>query len=215
VPLDPSTITMAGGTQPHANVQPFQAINYIIAMDGDFPGGGGGGPDYPFVGEIRFFPYSFAPRAWAPCRGQLLPPSQNTALFSILRAYYGGDGRSTFALPNLQAATPIGTGQGPGLSDRSLGASGGQDKVPLTEANLPSHSHRLTASAAPGTTTGPANQLPAMAPNLAIYGPAANMQPMSKAAILAQGGGAPHNNLQPYLALNPCIALQGMYPPHP
>ncbi len=170
----------------------------------------------PFVAEIRIFPFNFAPTGWAFCDGQILPISQNTALFSLLGTTYGGDGKSTFALPDLQGRAPMHPGQGPGLSLHDLGETGGSDTVTLLESEIPNHSHSLT-----GTTNDANLKIPtatvalAKPANQPIYG-AATATPlvaMSPQALVPTGGDQPHNNLQPYLTLNFCIALQGVFPP--
>ncbi|MBP7998729.1 MAG: phage tail protein [Chloroflexi bacterium] len=171
----------------------------------------------PFVAEIRIFPFNFAPRGWAWCDGQLMPLSQNTALFSLLGTTYGGNGKSNFALPDLQGRAPMHPGQGPGLSLHDLGETGGSETVSLLESEIPSHSHTLTASLAAtdeeGTRTPSGNYTGVMPPAQAIYGPANNMTPLSANVIAPAGGDAPHNNLQPYLTFYFCIALQGVFPP--
>jgi microcystin-dependent protein len=170
----------------------------------------------PFVAEIRIFPFNFAPKGWAFCDGQILPLSQNTALFSLLGTTYGGDGKSNFALPDMQGNVPMHPGQGPGLSLHDLGETGGSDTVSLLESEIPSHSHSLMASAQPATRTGPANNaLARVSGGPTPYLPPAGATPvsMSDNAIAPAGGDQPHNNLQPYLTLNFCIALQGVYPP--
>jgi microcystin-dependent protein len=170
----------------------------------------------PFVAEIRIFPFNFAPKGWAFCDGQILPLSQNTALFSLLGTTYGGDGKSNFALPNMQGNVPMHPGQGPGLSLHDLGETGGSDTVTLLESEIPSHSHNLMASAQPATRTGPAGNSFARTaagstPYLAPAG--APLVTMADNAVAPAGGDQPHNNLMPYLTLNFCIALQGVYPP--
>ena len=167
----------------------------------------------PFVAEIRIFPFNFAPKGWAFCDGQLLPLSQNTALFSLLGTTYGGDGKSNFALPNLQGSVPMHAGQGPGLSLRDLGESGGESSVSLLTTEIPAHSHSANCVAGVGDQYVPVGYLWATdAGGNDEYdsGGTANMAP---GAIQNAGGGLPHNNLQPYLTLNFCIALQGVYPP--
>jgi microcystin-dependent protein len=176
-----------------------------------------------FLAEIRIFPFNFAPVGWAMCNGQILPISQNTALFSLLGTTYGGNGTSNFALPNLQGAAPLNFGQGPGLSLRDLGEVGGEPTVTLQTAQMPAHNHGMFASNSPGTTmTANGNQfgvgkagsktaqtvvnLYSPNPALATTGLAAN-------SMSSAGGGQPHNNLMPYLTLNFCIALQGIFPP--
>jgi microcystin-dependent protein len=165
----------------------------------------------PFVAEIRMFAGNFAPRGWALCNGQILPIAQNTALFSLLGTTYGGDGRNTFALPNLQGRAPMQPGQGPGLSLRDLGEQGGQEVVTLLESQMPGHNHPLAAFGAAATTGTPAASvsLAQTAAGTSIYGPAADLQSLGTPA----GGGQPHNNMQPYLALTFIIALQGIFPP--
>lgn len=166
----------------------------------------------PFVAEIRIFPFNFAPRGWAFCDGQLIPISQNTALFSLLGTTYGGDGRSTFALPDLQGRSPMHPGQGPGLSPRYLGDSGGSETVTLTESQIPSHTHALRAVSTNATTGTPgATVALAKTASALVYRSATN--PVKTAAMASAGGGQPHNNRQPYLVANFVIALQGVYPP--
>lgn len=168
----------------------------------------------PFVAEIRMFPFNFAPRGWATCDGQVLPISQNTALFSLLGTTYGGNGVSTFALPNLQGCVPLGTGQGPGMTDRVLGEMSGSAAVTLLESEIPLHTHTVQGSAQSATSNEPAGMLPA-ATLAAAYGSSAPVVEMAPQAIAPTGGGLPHNNMQPFLTLQFCIALQGVYPPRP
>lgn len=173
----------------------------------------------PFVAEIRIFPFNFAPQGWAFCNGQLLPIAQNTALFSLLGTTYGGNGVSNFALPNLQGSFAMATGQGPGLSLRVLGEADGSAAVTLQPGQMPSHTHQLMATAAT-TSASPASNamsqavLPPATP-VPVYRNSANRVPMAPDAVAAAGGSQPHNNRQPYLALNFCIALQGVFPPRP
>jgi microcystin-dependent protein len=170
----------------------------------------------PFVAEIRIFPFNFAPTGWAFCDGQLLPLSQNTALFSLLGTTYGGDGKSNFALPNMQGNAPMHPRQGPGLSLHDLGETGGNETVTLLESEIPAHTHALRANSASGDlpTPGPTRALARSAPF--IYkqpAGAAPVQQMAPEALAPAGSGLPHNNMQPYLTLNFCIALQGVFPP--
>jgi microcystin-dependent protein len=169
----------------------------------------------PFVAEIRIFPFTFAPKGWAWCNGQLLPISQNTALFSLLGTTYGGDGKSTFALPDMQGNAPMHPGQGPGLSLHDLGETGGSETVTLLESEIPSHSHTLNALAAAGNRTTPvANSITRVAGATPYLAPAnAQLAVMSPNALVLAGGDQPHNNMQPYLTLNFNIALQGVFPP--
>jgi microcystin-dependent protein len=170
----------------------------------------------PFIAEIRIFGFNFAPRSWAFCNGQLLPISQNTALFSLLGTSYGGDGKSTFALPNLQDGGAMATGQGPGLTERFLGESGGSEFLTLLESEIPVHDHGLQASPDPADlgSPSPTRSLARSQPN--VYkqtAGAAPPQPLAFQAAGVAGGSQPHNNMQPYLTLNFCIALQGIFPP--
>ena len=168
----------------------------------------------PFVAEIRIFPFNFAPKGWAWCDGQLLPLSQNTALFSLLGTTYGGNGMSNFALPDLQGRAPMHPGQGPGLSLHDLGETGGSETVTLLESEIPSHSHGLRANVIDIADTN----VPSTAASLALstggtlYQPTATTQ-MAPEALVPAGGDQPHNNLMPYLTFYFCIALQGVFPP--
>jgi microcystin-dependent protein len=166
----------------------------------------------PFVAEIRIFPFNFPPKGWAFCNGQLLPISQNTALFSLLGTFYGGDGKSTFALPNLQGMAPIFWGQGPGLSQYDLGQSGGTEAVTLLDTEMPAHPHSLRAVEDDGSFLTAANMLLA-AGNQMYVSPAATDATLAFQALAPAGGSQPHNNMMPYLTLNFCIALQGIFPP--
>jgi microcystin-dependent protein len=168
----------------------------------------------PFVAEIRILACNFAPTGWAMCNGQLLPISQNTALFSLLGTYYGGDGKSTFALPNLQGSAPIHQGQGNGLSLYDLGQTGGSETVTLIQSELPAHAHQASGASGSGPTS-PANNTwgtgVGRTPPPTYVDGSPNVT-MGNVMSLA-GGSQPHNNLQPYLALNFCIAMQGIFPP--
>jgi microcystin-dependent protein len=168
-----------------------------------------------FVAEIRLFGFNFAPTGWAKCDGQILPLSQNTALFSLLGTYYGGNGQSTFALPNLQGQVPIQQGQGPGGSLYDLGQTGGSATVTLLESEMPNHTHTVTASTTPlGAVSMPGPTVALSRPASGnAYGATGTQVTMSPQALALTGGSFPHNNLQPYLVLNYCIALQGIFPP--
>ncbi|MBL8311369.1 MAG: phage tail protein [Burkholderiales bacterium] len=168
----------------------------------------------PFVAEIRIFPFNFAPRGWAFCNGQLLPISQNTALFSLLGTYYGGDGKSTFGLPDLQGSAPLGAGQGPGLSDYFLGQVSGAENVTLLQSEIPSHSHALNTYNDIGEDRTP-NTTEALARSTggSLYGAPGPVTQMAPSALVPYGGSLPHNNMQPYLTLSFCIAMQGIFPP--
>jgi microcystin-dependent protein len=169
-----------------------------------------------YLGEIRMVGFNFAPVGWATCSGQLMSISQNTALFSLLGTYYGGDGKSNFALPNFQAAAPIAAGNGAGLTPRTLGETGGEYNVSLLTSQLASHNHPVNCISGQGSSNSPANAVWASAkgdrdaPKLyAVAGTNVNMNP---AAIGLTGGNQPHNNLPPYLSVLFVIALQGIYP---
>ena len=167
----------------------------------------------PFVAEIRIFPFNFAPKGWAFCDGQILPLSQNTALFSLLGTTYGGDGKSNFALPNMQGNAPMHPGQGPGLSLHDLGETGGSDTVSLLESEIPAHTHGFQVSGADALTGSPAGQLFGSGVGIGMYAVPGALVQLSGNALAPAGGDQPHNNMQPYLTLNFCIALQGVYPP--
>lgn len=168
----------------------------------------------PFIAEIRIFGFNFAPRGWAFCNGQLLPISQNTALFSLIGTTYGGDGRTTTALPNLQGRFPIHTGNGPGLTPRNLGARGGSETVTLTTNQMPNHGHNLQAvgdEVADANNPGGNLYATADAGNAYVNSVSA-LVPMSPSMVSSVGGSEAHTNKQPYLTLNFCIALTGVYP---
>ena len=166
----------------------------------------------PFVGEIRMFAGNFAPRGWALCDGQLLAVSQNDALFSLLGTIYGGDGRTTFGLPDLRGRIPVHAGQGPGLSERRLGAKGGAEQVTVTVNQLPSHTHPAQASDDLGTTPNPAGAAPAKSTTVDAYAASAPTVDMSTQAVTSVGGSQSHTNLQPFLCVHFIIALVGIYP---
>lgn len=169
----------------------------------------------PFIAEIRIFAGNFAPRSWAFCDGQLLPIAQNTALFSLIGTTYGGDGRSTTALPNLQGRAPMHPGRGPGLTSRRLGEKVGVETVTLSEAQIPSHSHTVRANTSGGNTSTPSNTTSfarAGADRLYHNQTTTNLVDMASESLATTGGGQAHNNVQPYLTLNFIIALQGLYP---
>jgi microcystin-dependent protein len=167
----------------------------------------------PFVAEIRIMPFNFAPRGWAWCNGQLLPISQNTALFSLLGTSYGGNGQSTFALPDLQGRAPMHPGQGNGLSNHVLGESSGEETVTLLQSEIPAHTHTMGAdvidladTATPGSSASYAQSAGGT-----LYQGSADTQ-LDVTALTVAGGSQPHNNMQPYLTLNFNIALQGIFP---
>jgi microcystin-dependent protein len=170
----------------------------------------------PFVAEIRIFAGNFAPRGWATCDGQILAISQNTALFSLLGTTYGGNGTSNFALPNLQGSAPMHAGQGPGLSLRDLGETGGEQNVTLLQTEMPSHTHVPACNSAVGTQATPNNNVwsESGVRGVKMYTASnANLAQMNFGATAPAGGGLPHNNMPPYLVLTFIIALQGVFPP--
>ena len=171
----------------------------------------------PFIAEIRIFAGNFAPRGWAFCDGQLLPISNNTALFSLIGTTYGGDGRTTTALPNLQGRAPMHPGRGPGLTSRRLGEKVGVETVTLTEAQIPSHSHTARADVtgfANVTTPGNTSAFNRSVAGANAYqsNTSSNVVDLASETLATTGGGQAHDNIQPYLTLNFIIALQGLYP---
>jgi len=167
----------------------------------------------PFVGEIRMFAGNFAPRGWAFCDSQLLAVSQNAALFSLLGAIYGGDGRTTFGLPDLRGRIPIHAGSGPGLSPRQLGDKFGDEQETLTVNQLPSHSHGpMQASTSVGISNDPNGNLPANSPSVDLWIEDQTSANLSNSAVGSVGGSRSHTNLMPYLCVNFIIALFGIYP---
>lgn len=207
-----AAVEPVGGSQPHDNMQPYLCINFIIAVEAVtmFPGAASDA----YVAEIRIFPFNFAPAGWTTCNGQLLSISQNTALFSLLGTTYGGNGQTNFALPDLAGYAPMQPGDGPGLSLRDLGEIGGEETVTLLASEMPSHSHVLGAN-----TLDPADtNVPSTSATFAASSGGALYQTSSDTTMAADelanvGGDLPHNNMQPYLTLTFCIALQGQFPP--
>ncbi len=168
----------------------------------------------PFVAEIRPFGFNFAPAGWATCDGQILPISQNTALFALLGTMYGGDGKSTFALPNLQSSAPVAGGEGQGLSYRSPGDTFGEQNVTLLQSEMPVHTHTFSASGDDARARQPPGQYFGVSQGTAFYND--DQQPTTQLSpnfLQVVGQSLPHNNMQPYLTLNFCIAMQGVFPP--
>ena len=170
-----------------------------------------------FLAEIRIFPFNFPPTGWAFCEGQLMPISQNTALFALLGTTYGGDGKSTFALPDMRGNAPMQPGQGQGLSLRDLGEMSGVESITLLVSEIPMHTHAVRLSVEDGESNIPAsNRILGRSIGGFVYqSQASGLEMMALQTLPAAGGGLPHNNMQPYLTLNFCIALQGIFPQRP
>jgi microcystin-dependent protein len=168
-----------------------------------------------FLAEIRMFPFNFAPTGWAFCDGQVMSISQNTALFALLGTTYGGDGKTTFALPNLQGSSPLQQGQGQGLGNYLLGQKDGQSTVILTASEIPFHNHTLGVGNNISETNSPQDMLMARPDSGAVYATSSPDRMMNPSTMSVTGGSLPHNNMQPYLTVNFCIALQGVFPPRP
>ena len=166
----------------------------------------------PFVGEIRMFAGNFAPRGWAFCDGQLLAVSQNDALFSLFGTIYGGDGRTTFGLPDMRGRIPLHQGSGPGLSPRRLGAKAGEENVTLTVNQLASHSHDLNASKQPANQASPTGRVLATGVGVRFYREQAQDVDMASAMVANTGGSRSHTNLMPALCVNFIVSLFGIYP---
>jgi microcystin-dependent protein len=174
----------------------------------------------PFIGQILMVGFNFAPIGWALCNGQLLSIAQNTALFSLLGTTYGGDGVSTFALPNLQSRVPVHQGQGSGLSPYVIGSAGGTENVTLLATQMPSHNHLINVNNTPGTLPDPTRNIQAEAATgdprnptlISQFTAAAPTGTMAPTTVSMVGGGQPHANIQPYLTINFIIALQGIFP---
>jgi microcystin-dependent protein len=167
----------------------------------------------PFIAEIKIFAGNFAPRGWAFCNGQLLPIAQNTALFSLIGTTFGGDGRTTTALPNLQGRAPMHPGRGPGLMSRRLGEKGGFENVTLTEAQMANHNHAMNVTQVPGDNDDPGSAAYiGQGTGQLLYAPMGNMAAMANEALPSMGGSGSHTNIQPFLTLNFIIALIGLYP---
>ena len=170
----------------------------------------------PFIAEIKMCGYNFAPRGYAFCNGQLLPIAQNTALFSLVGTTYGGNGTTTFGLPDLQGRSPLGPGQGPGLSAYSLGQVSGTPTVTLLSTQMPAHAHTPQGSTTTGNSTAPATNVwaasAASRTPQPLYSVGAPNTPMNPAAVGVAGSNSPHQNQQPYLAITFIIALQGVFP---
>jgi microcystin-dependent protein len=167
----------------------------------------------PFVSEIRMFGFTFPPKGWAACDGQLMPISQNTALFALLGTYFGGNGKSNFALPELDGSVPIGQGQGQGLNEYVIGDQGGEESVTLLQAEMPAHNHSLNVSGDLASERQPQGQTFAQGDGVNFYDTQNPTVTLDPRALTINGSSLPHNNMQPYLTMNFCIAMQGVFPP--
>jgi microcystin-dependent protein len=201
-----SSIGFSGQGAPHENMMPFQCINYIISLEQNFD-------DTPYICEIRPFAFGNIPKGWGPCTGATLAIQQNTALFALIGVTYGGNGVSTFMLPNLVGQVPVGAGQGPGLSQRFLGQTGGVEAVTLSLSQLGPHNHLANCATIAGNQPDPSNNF--WGPDgegLTAYAAGAQTA-MAANAIGMAGGASAHENRQPFVAVSYCIALNGIFPP--
>ena len=206
-----------GNAQPHENRPPFLALNYSICTEGVYPSRDGGSTEFGFLGEVALFAGNFAPSGWMFCQGQELEIGRNTGLFSIIGNTYGGNGETTFKLPDFQGRAVLGAGEGKGLTDRELGSSGGSTNVLLTTDEMPAHNHTPGATSSNGNNTDPNDAVWAVAsdgnrgggPIYSGHGPTVPMHPN---ALSYAGGGEPHNNLAPYQTLNYIICTGGEFP---
>jgi microcystin-dependent protein len=190
---------------------PYLTLQFCMSLVGDHPGNELAATQ-PYAGEIRMFPYDIAPFGWAFCDGGIMKAEDNFALAIMLGSAYGGDGQNTFGLPDLQGRAPLHPGQGPGLTPRTLGESGGAASVTLVTANLPAHTHEVRVQSGAGTAGGPGDHVFATAPARALSAGYSSQPPsaaMSPVAVTPAGGGATHNNMPPYLPLSFSIALTG------
>ncbi len=166
----------------------------------------------PYIGEIRMFAGSFAPAGWALCQGQLMPISENDALFNLIGTTYGGDGQETFAVPNLCGRIPVHMGTGPGLSTRQIGELGGVESVTLTTNQIPQHNHALLATGANAASADAAGKVLAQVPSYTPYVVSSPSAPLAATSIGTAGGSQPHENMQPYLCVSFIISLFGIFP---
>lgn len=216
VALRAEAVGSVGGGQPHDNMPPFLTLTFCLGRGGLEPSTDTTDPaSDPFVGEIRLFAFDFVPLDWARCDGQVVPIAQHAALFDVIRNTYGGDGVTTFALPDLRGRAPVSAGQGPNLTARALGEKGGADAVTLDASHLPAHTHEVRARAMSGGQASPEGNVFGEAQARALsagYASGAPAVAMSPAAVSSAGGGQPHENMPPYLPLNFCISLTGIVP---
>jgi microcystin-dependent protein len=214
--LSPLGMTSVGGSQAHNNMQPYLALNYIIATGGGlFPeeNSGGGGDNFtPFLGEIRMFGGDFAPQGWALCQGQTLAISENDPLYQLIGTTYGGDGQETFNLPNLASRIPLGVGTGPDGTTYQLGEMAGTEEETLTVQQIPNHNHALEISRNSGNRSRSANTVLAANSSLQVYREDTPTVSLHSSSLTSAGGSQPHTNLQPFLTINYIIATSGIFP---
>jgi microcystin-dependent protein len=214
VQMSAAAVSSQGASQGHGNMPPFLTLNFCIALDGIYPSSDGFDDAVQFVGEMRIFPYTFAPSGWLFCNGQTLQVSQYSALYSLIGASYGGGG-SSFMLPNLQLRAALGAGQGTGLTNQNLGTTGGSQTVTLSTNQMPAHSHALMAASGAGDSHDPTGRTWASATvgrqAVKLYGPNGGAN-MSTGAFPSAGSGQAHNNMPPYQELHYAIATSGMFP---
>jgi len=166
----------------------------------------------PFIGEIRFVGFNFAPTGWLPCDGRLLPIVQYQALFSLLGTYYGGDGRTTFGIPDMRGRVAVGAGQGVALTNRTNGDNGGQETVTLTIPQMPKHTHNLKAYSGTANSSAPTANIPANSPSGAVYSNQTPDTTLRSSVVTTTGNNQPHENMQPYMTMTCIIALEGIFP---
>jgi microcystin-dependent protein len=214
-PMNAAALSSAGQGQPHPNLQPYLVLNCIMSLEGDYPTD----PNVdsaadPFLGEIRPMATGQAPRDWAQCAGQFVAVSQNTALFSLFATTFGGNGQTTFGLPDLRGRVPMDWGQGPGLTDRYIGEADGSEQVAILAEQMPPHTHAFSASVLPADKRTPdaANALARSGSGNAYQSDAAGLVGMDPGLLAPAGGGAAHTNVQPYFTLDYYVCLQGVFP---
>ncbi|MBP1977892.1 phage tail protein [Cohnella thailandensis] len=213
-------LAVAGGNQAHSNMQPYLSLNYCVCERGIYPQAEGGFSDDPFVGEIRLFAGTFAPYGWAFCDGQSMNIRDYMALASVIYVTYGGDGQTTFKLPDLRGYAPMNWGAGEGLTPRIIGVTGGEPAIALTEEQIPEHTHAPNAQTS-SNTANPQGAVWAAAATAkegdggSAVRPMTERVPMNAQSIQPSGGGEPHNNRQPYVAIPFIISLGGIFPARP
>ncbi|MBS1829466.1 MAG: tail fiber protein [Acidobacteria bacterium] len=209
VDLDAASISQTGGSDAHSNLQPYLPINFLIAHSGYFPDQPLPDSD-PFTGEIRIYPWGLIPRNWAACNGQSLSVASYPTLFGLIGNAFGGDGVNNFKLPDLRGRTPLGAGQGPNLSNYPIGQQGGAETISLTTSQMPQHSHQPHAVSGAATTINPSGAMLATGASVFAKGP--DNSALNTNTIASAGVGEGHDNMMPFLSLNFCICLTGLYP---